>query len=347
MRKEVKIGLLAIVAIGLSIWGYKFIKGKNLLTRSNVYTVYYEDASGLTVGTPVLINGVSIGAVSAIELQQGERSVEVLIDLQREYQVPKSTIAYIQSTGIMGGKAVSLEYDEPCTGDDCLPSGSVIRGNTKGMLASFLGDDAADQYMEQLKSTVNGAIDTLNQTLFGVDSDHPIAQSSRSLEASMANMQSATARLDRLLANTSGDINATMSNLSKLTASLEARRGQLENILSNADSVSSALVAADIEQTIGEITRTISDLRGTLDEANRALAGVTGVVEGINEGEGTLGKLLQDDQLYNRINRVSNQADSLITDFQDRPYRYVPFKSRSRVKKFDRKDEAALIPDGR
>ena len=341
MRKEVRIGLLAIVAIGLSIWGYKFIQGKNLLTRSNLYTVFYKDASGLTVGTPVLINGVNVGAVSSIFLNQEKSTVEVVLDLQREYRVPKSTIAYIQSTSMLGEKAVSLEYDEPCSGDDCLPSGSVIRGETKGMLAAFRGDDGADQYLEQLKSTVNNAIDTLNRTLFGTDSEHPIAQSSRSLEASMANMQSATGRLDRLLANTSSDIDGTMSNLNKLTASLEARRGQLENILMNADSVSSALVAADIERTIAEITRTISELQGTLATADQALAGVTGVVDGINQGEGTLGKLLQDEQLYNRINRLSNQADSLINDFQDRPYRYVPFKSRRRVKKFDRKDASA------
>lgn len=341
MRKEVRIGLLAIVAVGLSIWGYKFIQGKNLLTSSNLYTVYYQDASGLTVGTPVLINGVNVGAVSSIYLNQDKSNVEVMLDLQRQYRVPKSTIAYIQSVSMLGEKAVSLEYDEPCSGDECLPSGSVIRGDTKGMLSAFLGDDGADQYLEELKSTVNGAIDTLNQTLFGTDSDHPIAQSSRSLEASMANMQSATGRLDRLLANTSSDIDGTMSNLNKLTSSLEARRAQFENILMNADSVSSALAAADIEQTIGEITQTISELRGTLSSADQALAGVTDVVEGINQGEGSLGKLLQDEQLYNRINRLSNQADSLITDFQDRPYRYVPFKSRRRVKKFDRKDEVA------
>ena len=341
MRKEVRIGLLAIVAIGPSIWGFKFIQGKNLLSKSNLYTVYYEDASGLTVGTPVMINGVVVGAVSSVDLDQQKSTVEVILDLQREYQVPKSTVAYIQSISFLGEKAVLLEYDEPCSGDGCLPNGAVIQGKTKGILASFLGEDSADQYLDELKSTIGGAIDTLNQTLFGTDSDHPIAQSSRSLEASMANMQSATGRLDRLLASTSSDIDGTMSNLNKLTASLEARRTQLEHILMNADSVSSALVAADIEQTISEITQTISQLRGTLSEADRALAGVTGVVDGINQGEGTLGKLLQDETLYNRINRLSNQADSLITDFQDRPYRYVPFKSRRRVQKFDRKDAAA------
>lgn len=338
MRNEIKIGLLALAAIGMAFWGYKFIQGRNILSNSTTIYVYYDNAAGLTVGTPVTISGVGVGSIADLELNLQEQVVRVAIDLNKGVQIPKSAEAVVSTSSIMGGKTVELIYRQPCSGDDCVEDGDVIRGRVRGILASFLGDDAGSQYVDSLKGTVGYALDSLNQTFFGEDSDHPIARSSRDLAETMQYLKSASAELETMLQRSSGDISRSMNNLEAITATLRQERASIASVLRNADSVSQSLVDADIDAAVSEATESIRQLRGTLDNTDRAIAEINRVVEDINQGKGTLGRLINDEALYNRLDRVSRNADTLVNDLQERPYRYIPFKSRNRVLKFDRKD---------
>lgn len=339
MRNEVKIGILAIVAIALAFWGFKFIQGSNLFSSSQVYYVKYQDVAGLTVGTPVQIAGVSVGSVNEIKLDQQERSVVVTLELRKSVNIPEGTNAYISTVSLLGEKAVELEYERPCFGDgDCAESGSFLNGSSKGILASFLGTDPDADPADGIKSQVDEAIDSLQWTLFSEDSDNPIARSSRDLAVTMENLKASTARLQQIMDANSREINTTFDNLASLTSTINSKEESISRILENADTLSSNLSQLELDQTIREVNEGIAQLRGTLDEADQAIGGVTAVMNDVQEGKGTLGKLITDDEIYNRLNRASLAADTLITDLQERPYRYVPFKSRRRVLKFDRKD---------
>ncbi len=340
MRYEVKIGILALVAILLAFWGFKFIQGSNLFSSSQTYYVDYKDVAGLTVGTPVQISGVSVGTVKEIRLDQVKKLVVVTLEIRKNVNVPASTQAYISTISLLGEKAVQLEYDRPCFGEgDCAEDGSYLQGSSKGILASFLGTDPDADPTEGLKSQVGEAVDSIKWTLFSEDSDNPIARSSRDLAVTMENLKASTARLSALIDANSRQINTTFSNLASLTNTIDAKGEKIASIIDNADSLSANLSALELEETVSEVNTSIVRLRGTLDEADKALGGVTAVMNDVQNGKGTLGKLLTDDEIYNRLNRASLAADTLLTDFQDRPYRYVPFKSRKRVLKFDRKDE--------
>ncbi len=340
MRNEIKIGLLAIVAIGLAIWGYKFIQGQNLLSRSTTLIAFYPDVGGVAVGTPITINGVGVGTVSEIELALADQLVKLTFELNKGVQVPKTTEAVIVTTSIMGGKVISLQFDRPCSGDDCAESGDIIEGKSLGLLASFLGEGTSTELVKGLQQTINKSIDSLNQSLFGEESNHPIAASSRDLRATMANLKSSTAELDQLLQRSSGDINGTLDNLNNLSETLDQQGGAIANILQNTDTVTQALVEADIEARLQEVSASINALEGTLKTADQALGDISTLIGEIKEGDGTLHNLIYDEQLYRRLNSLTYTADTLFEDIQGRPYRYVPFKSRRKVKKFDRKDEA-------
>ena len=340
MRYEVKIGILAVVAILLAFWGFKFIQGSNLFSSSQTYYVDYKDVAGLTVGTPVQISGVSVGTVKAIKLDQVKKLVVVTLEIRKNVNVPVNTQAYISTVSLLGEKAVQLEYDRPCFGDgDCAEDGSYLEGSSKGILASFLGTDPDADPAEGIKAQVGDAVDSIKWTLFSEDSNNPIARSSRDLATTMENLKASTARLSTLIDANSRQINATFSNLASLTNTLNAKQAKIGNIIDNADSLSTNLSELRLQETVSEVNTSIVRLRGTLDEADRALGGVTSVMNDVQNGKGTLGKLMTDDEIYNRLNRASLAADTLLTDFQDRPYRYIPFKSRKRVLKFDRKDE--------
>ncbi|MFN7118755.1 MAG: MlaD family protein [Saprospiraceae bacterium] len=340
MSNEVKIGILAIVAVGLSLWGYKFIMGKNALTASNIYYVDYATVEGLQKGTPVRISGFQVGVVSDIFLKPDDpnRRVTVVLDLGKETKVPKDTRATIVATSIMGAKAVDLFYDQPCTGDACAPTGSYLQGETRGLLGSMLSEDQAQSYVNIVKDGLNDILDTLNREILDENSNSPIALTLRDMRYTMSNLRSSTAQLDGTLQRSSRDIEKTFDNLNALTSTLEANNDKLKNILANADNFTSDLAAADLQNTIESIKATVGNLNQTLGTTNTAVQGVNTVIGRINAGEGSLGKLLHDEALYQDLKAMSNNVDTLVNDLQERPYRYIPFKSRKRVLRFDRKD---------
>jgi phospholipid/cholesterol/gamma-HCH transport system substrate-binding protein len=339
MSNEVKVGLLAIVAIAVSYWGYKFIMGKNVLLKSNTYKVYYPKVDRMQVGTQVFINGVSVGSVAKVDLLNDvDRTVEVILDLNPGMTIPKDTRAVIVATGFMGGKAVKLMYDTPCSGEDCAEPGDTLEGEFRGLLDSMVGEEAVGDYAAILQKSLQKVIDTLNYALLSEESQSPIANTMRNLDATMANLNSSTAQLDQLMRRSSGNISASLKNVESITGNLEKNNARIAAIIANADSLSSQLVAADLEKTVSEINASIQELKGTLENANKAIAGVSGLVDGINSGEGTLGQLMKDEALYRNLSNLTREADSLVTDFQDRPYRYMPLKSRRRVERYDRQD---------
>lgn len=341
MSNEVKIGILAIIAVAISFWGYRFIKGKNILLKSNTYKVYYDFVDRMQVGTVVFINGVDVGSVADVALMNdANRTVKVILDLKPSINVPKNTVAVIVATGFMGGKAVMLEYEQPCEGDDCAKSGDTLKGEYRNIMNSMVGEEAMGDYMTIVQDGLQDILDTLNYALLDENSNSPLSRSMKNLDASLANLSSTSAELDALLKASSGDIKGTLDNIEGITSNLKANNQKINSILSNADSLSNQLVAADLERTIEDVNKTIADLRKTLGSADQAIGGVSTIVDKINQGEGSLGKLLKDEELYKRINKLSNDADSLVSDIQSRPYRYMPLKSRRKVNKFDKQDAA-------
>lgn len=339
MSNELKVALLAIAALLLSFWGYKFILGNNLLEKSNNFEVLFDSVNGVQVGTAVKIHGVSVGSVTEVTLQNDDKQ-QVLVELilSADYRIPKNAVAVIVPDGFMGGNNVELEYSSPCTGTDCAESGARLDGATRGLLGSMLGTEDLGEYMKEVSKALNSVVDTLNRRLLSDDSNSPLARTIRNLEGTTANLQLTTGRMDALLRRSSGAIEGNLANLNALTSELNNQKQAIGHIIANADSLSSQLVEADLRKTMAQVNETITGLQATLSSANQALGGVSTAMNKITAGEGTIGKLLGDEQLYYELKDMSASIDSLVNDLQQRPYRYVPLKGRNRVKKYDRKD---------
>ncbi len=340
ISNETKVAILAVVAIGLAIWGYNFIRGKNIIKQSLIYYVEYDEVNMLNISAPVVINGFKVGFVSDIFLKpEDAKKVVVQLDLRKEINIPPDTRAVLKSTGIMGGQAISLLYDGACSGQDCAPSGSYLQGQTLGMLDALVGKDNMREYTTILKSQLSGLLDTLNREFLGEDAEGPLPESLRDLSETMENLRQTSYRLNSLINTSSDDISASLANVRSLTDTLGASQAKIAGLINNAERISSDIAEADLRQTLEDIKTAASSLKSTLQRADSAMDNVSSVAQKLNDGEGSLGKLLQDEDLYTRLDNISLQADSLITDFQDRPYRYVPFKTRKKVKKYDRMDQ--------
>ncbi|MEN0006259.1 MAG: MlaD family protein [Bacteroidota bacterium] len=336
MSNEAKIGILAAVAIALTFWGYKFILGKNVLLKSNVFYVVYEDVDRLMVGTPVVIRGVEVGNVAArdFEVIDGKEQVKITLDMEDEVQIPKNTVAVIIATGFMGGKAVVLEYDVPCSGSQCAQSGDYLKGEFRGLLTSMMSEDQLDNYVNTIKQ---GLQEVLQEEL-GPNSNSELSKGFQDLRGTLSNLNSVTGQLDNLLQRTSASITGTLANVASITETLDTSKQRISNILGNADKFTEQLTELELKNTLEEVDSTIGQLQNTLSAADSAIVSLNTALQKVANGEGTLGKLLEDDQLYNNLSKLGVDIDSLVTDIQNRPYRYVPFKGRKRVKRYDRKD---------
>ena len=347
MKSEIKIAILAIATLAVSFWGYRFIVGRNLLKPSNTYYVEYAYVDLLKKATDVTINGFPVGVVSDIYLKPNDpdRKIVVVLDLNKDIRIPKNTRAVIVNTGFMVDKSLMLKYDKPCTGEECAKNGDYLKGELQGYMAYIMGGDGSiDAYLESVKAAFADMLDTLNQQMLNEQSNSPLALTVRDLRKSLANLESATAQVDELMRRSSGKIDGALGNLDAITANLDKQEPQINAMIGNLSAVSTQLKDGNLEQTLTEVKTTLTKLQTALSSAEQTLGSVQTAMGKVNSGEGSLGKLLNDETLYKDITSLSGRVDSLMKDFQQRPYRYMPLKSRSKVKKFDRLDAQSGNP---
>ena len=195
----------------------------------------------------------------------------------------------------------------------------------------------ADEMGNFMGDVTTGLKDVLNDQI-GPESETDLAKSLRSLSTSLDNIKGITLKMDVLFDRSSGKIDGTLANIQSITKNLDDNKRRINRILGSVDTFSNQLTKIELESAVAKANKAIEELSSTLQSTNKAVASVNDLVTKVNTGDGTLAKLIKDDQLYNELEQMSKSIDSLATDFQNRPYRYMPFKSRRKVKKNDKKD---------
>jgi phospholipid/cholesterol/gamma-HCH transport system substrate-binding protein len=159
ISNEFKIGLMAIIVVAFSVWGYKFLRGRNLLKPTNNYFVSYQNIDALASTSPVFIRGMNVGTVSKVELAEDMQTITATLDIKRGIRIPKDAEAVIISTGLMGGKAVDLKIKGACSGPDCAEPGSFLKGSVKGFFDTFL-DKGEEGTLAKVKETISEVLTT-------------------------------------------------------------------------------------------------------------------------------------------------------------------------------------------
>ncbi len=339
MSNETKVGILAVVAIVLFIFGYNFLKGLNLLTTSNILYSNYDNVSSLTVSSPVFINGLQVGVVKDIYFKDDLQTIEVEMNIENDYRIPKDAEAVIESTSLMGGVAVFLKYTSVCGGPDCAQSGDHLKGRLASIIETFVGDTGeVNNYLKEVERGVGPIVDSLKSRTLDPNSDDAISKTFRDMAVVMENLKTSTANLNRMLTTTKQPINGILTNAQSLTGSLDQRSRDIKGILDNTTALTGKLNALQLEATLASTNAAIESLQTTMTSADKAVGQLTNLLEKMNQGEGAVGKLLSDDSALTSLLSAAESADTLLTDIKERPYRYFPLKSRRKVKKFDRQD---------
>ena len=287
MKKEVKIGIYAVVIL-LAAWaGIRFLGGLDVFGRTRNYTAHYEQVNGLQDAAAVVINGVKVGQVTGVELNTEQGGVDVVLSVSKDYDIPTDSKALMFSAGLMGGKSIEIKLGEAT---EYLKNGdSIETGVTLDMfdtLANELGD---------IKERVAVLLDNLNQTISGVDS--LIDDNSKNLTKTVANLNAVMADLKK---------SNIIGNIDGFCATLNQNGAKLDSIITDINSVTHALN----EQQSGE-------------KLAQAIAEVNTLLAKINSGSGTVGNLVSDEKLYKELAQASQNLSLLLADLKENPKRYI------------------------
>ncbi len=325
MSKELKIGLLSIGILFLMIWGYKFLKGKNLFHQSSTYYITYDNVDQLTVSSPVMMKGFKVGAVTEIALNpENIEELIVTIEVDGKIGLPKETVAVLYSAGIVGGKAIALEFNTLCT-DDCLENKSYIKGETRGLLSSMLPEQEINEYLGAIQTEVSGLLDSAGLGS-GNGSENPAEQ----VKMVLKNLASITQSLDVLLKKSDSHIQKSLSDIQSFTGTLKQNQSQLNTLVDNLEAFSNQLAKAEVDQTVGKadtaiqaITVAVADLKNILSNADNSFNNLDKMITQVQQGEGSLGKLVSSDSMYNDLQNTVNQLNFLLQDVRLNPRRYL------------------------
>ena len=249
------------------------------------------------------------------------------MDIAKNIEIPKTASANITATGIMGGKAVVLEFDRPCSGADCAKSGDSLRGIYKNVLASMVSKDDLGGYLSEVKENVGPIVDTLKSKFAGEGGEGE--QTLEDVKAIIANLKVATGSLAKLMQNSSGKIDGLLTNMESITRTISSSQTDIKGMISNANSFSQKMNNLDLDKTMKKVNTALDGapdlmdkLKGTLGEADKAAQELATLMQKVGDGEGTLGKLMTDDELYANIEKTMANLDLLLEDVRLHPERY-------------------------
>lgn len=300
LSREFKIGFFGILMIACLYAGINFVKGMDLFTASRKYYAVYDQVNGLQSSASVVIKGFKVGTVSDMTYDP-RISDKVIIELsvKAKYKIPKDSRARVFSEGIMSGKSVEIELGESSV---YLNEGDTLFSTAE---KDFL--EVAGSEFEFIKQRANDLVTEMIHTLNNVNK--LIAENSMAVSSTTSNLAAISGNLNSLLAEERGSIRGIITSLNSLTTSLSSKSGQIDRIINNVENFSDSLSQSQIPTMIAEMS-------GTLAQLNTAL-------ERINRGEGTVGKFLYDQQLYDALLESSDNLAALLSDLKQHPGRYL------------------------
>ncbi|WP_139956150.1 MlaD family protein [Flavicella sediminum] len=298
--RELKTGIVAIVIIAIFLWGYSFLKGHNLFEGpSHSYFTEYNNVQGLNTASVVTINGYQVGKVVDIKFNEKiEKRGQLVVEftVENDFHFDKNSVAKIYSASLMGGKSLAIipSYDDPVLAKP----GDFLRGEIESDMFSSFGEKL-NPLQAKLESVIVSADSLLVHvnSVFDEESKNNIRGIISKMNSTMANLDEMTATTELIVLENRKNIHASVDNTEKIT--------------NNFAKLSDTLVNANIGQLIAKIEATVENLQT--------------VSEGMAKGEGTIGKLMKDDAVYDNLDNASKELEELLRDLKLHPKRYVHF----------------------
>jgi phospholipid/cholesterol/gamma-HCH transport system substrate-binding protein len=314
VSNETKVGVLTISALTILILGFNFLKGKDIFKKTKKIYAVFSDLGSLSKSNEVKINGYVIGSVYQLDaLDSNVNGIVATINLTKDVKIPKDSKAYI-SAPLIGASYLVIEKGKS---DTVLKSGDT--------LATRIDNSILDDVKAQLNPTlakVRNSLDTLDLVLGNVNKVIG-AENRNNLQQTLANLNRASSSLNGFLDNQTGPIAMTLKNANELTEELKKNTDNINKTIGNAKKASEKLAALELQPTIDSLNAAIGVFKTTAAK--------------IASKDGSLGALINDKSLYNKLNNAILSAEILMDDLRAHPKRYVNLSI------FGRKDKGGAL----
>lgn len=314
ISNETKVGILSITALTLLIIGFNYLKGKDLFNRSDKIYMEFTELGTLAKSNEVKINGYVIGKVYDLNVKDKDLSAVVAtINLTSDVNIPRDSKGFISSS-LLGTSTVVIEKG---LSKEYLQPGDTL----KTRIDSGILDDVKAQLTPTL-GKVRDVLDSLKKTLGAVNSVLN-TQTRVHLQQTFANLDQASNSLNKMIDDQSGPLAKSLNNVSAITENLKNNNDSITATINNAKRATEKFAGLEIQPTIDSLNAAISQLKG--------------VAAKINSNDGTLGALINDKQLYNKLNDAILSAEILMDDLRAHPKRYV------NISVFGKKDKSGPL----
>ncbi|MEG1623165.1 MAG: MlaD family protein [Alistipes sp.] len=313
MKRELKIGIFAVIMIGCAWAGIRFLSGFDIFSRNVDYYAAYDQINGVQTASPVMIRGVKVGTVTGISFNPTKNQNVVLkLTVKKQYHIPVNSEAKIFSSSLMGAKAIEIYFgDSP----KMLEKGDTLAASRDRDMM-----DVAASELDFFKQKVAQLTTDLSKTLGNINM--LIDDNANNIKGMTTHMNSISKNVDGMLIAERANLQNGISNLSKFSSALGRNASRVDSIMGNVDRFSSDLANS-----------------GLTDKLDHSLTELNTLLARINAGEGTVGKLMNDERLYTSLQQASVNLTTLLADLQAHPKRYVHFSLFGRSEKKDLKDQ--------
>lgn len=304
ITREVKTGILVVAGLLLIVFTFNYLKGQNLLDSSRKVYAMYDNVEGLATSSPVTINGHAIGKVQKIELDkdsEGKLKVKVLLLIEDEFEFSKNSKAQLYDTSLIGGKAIAIL---PASDGENAKSGDVLQGIQKASLTESLGQTLTplQAKLQTVMTSADSLITNINEVFD---------------EKTKTNLQTAI-----------GELGSTISSFKTLSNSLNGlvadNKANLDKTLTNLDSIST-----DLSKVSSSLSK--ADLAKVINDFDAAIVNLDNILAKVEKGEGTIGKLMTDEELYNNLEGATRELEELLKDIKLHPKRYFRILSKKEI----------------
>jgi phospholipid/cholesterol/gamma-HCH transport system substrate-binding protein len=296
---ELKVGFLALLAFLILYLGFNFLKGNDVFSSARVYYVEYENVDGLMVSNQVMVNGIEVGKVKKVELQPTKSNkILVTLRLSQDIVIPDKTVAVLSDGALLGGKIIRLRLE----GKGNLAEDSFLKGETEVGVTALLKERAIP-----VIANADSLLVSFRQ--ISTKFDHTGTYLNTLLKTSNETVSNINGSVNGIVADNRANIAQISSNMKTLSTDLIETEKQLRPLLTKFNSVADSLNALQLGKTLKEVDATVVSLKK--------------IVQGLERGEGTAGKLIKNDSLYLGINRTIVDLDKLLLDFRLQPKRYL------------------------
>lgn len=317
LSKEVKVGLVTVIAIGCFLYGFSFLKGKNIFSTQRKFYAVYNDIDGLVEANPLMINGFRVGMVGDIQLSKDtSKNVIVTLILNDDVNIPQNSVAKVISSDILGSKAVQLIIGNSTT---YAKSGDTLESAQEENLKASVNKTIAP--LQKKASDLLSSIDSVMvvvQQVFNENARANLSKSFESIKLAITSLQNTAYRLDTLVYTEKAKISSILTKVNTLAKTLADNSDKLGNVINNFSNISDSLAK--------------SNLMSAINNADVALSQASSILTKIDKGEGTMGMLINNDTLYRKLDKSSEDLDRLLKDLRVNPERYV------HISVFGRKD---------